>query len=330
MENVTFYDHKPAALSLYDAVVQGLSQPVKSIPPKFFYDERGSELFDQICQQPEYYLPTVERRMLAHFAEEIAELAGRGCVVIEPGAGSADKIRLLLDVLRPTAFVPMDISFDYLKSSAMALAQEYPWLPIRAACVDFTHSLPVPDDVPEGRRLLFFPGSSLGNFNHSEAGGFLRMVHHILGSDGMLLVGVDTKKSKGLLNAAYNDAAGLTAAFNRNLLHRMRDELNVDLDPDSFEHKAFYNSEKGRIEMHLISTRQHTLRLNGHHFEFEKGEQLHTENSYKYAPDEFIGLAAENGFEAVRHWVDEDGLFAIYLLTTGRASTTPVGWVSAT
>ena len=321
MENVTFHDHKPAALSLYDAVVNGLSQAEKSIPPKFFYDKRGSELFDQICQQPEYYLPTVERRMLEQLAEEISSLTGKGRVLIEPGAGSAGKVRLLLDALRPAAFVPMDISFDYLKSSAMALAQEYPWLPIRAACVDFTHSLPVPDEVPAGPRLLFFPGSSLGNFNRSEAGEFLRMARTTLGDDGMLLIGVDTKKSKGLLDAAYNDAAGLTAEFNLNLLHRMRHELNADLDPDDFEHKAFYNSEAGRIEMHLISTRRHTLRLNGHLFEFKKGEGLHTENSYKYSPEEFIELASEHGFAELRHWVGEDGLFAIYLMTSAPSDT---------
>ncbi|MCU7930243.1 MAG: L-histidine N(alpha)-methyltransferase [Candidatus Thiodiazotropha sp. (ex Codakia rugifera)] len=319
MENITFHDHKPAALSLYDAVVDGLSREDKSIPPKFFYDRRGSELFDKICEQPEYYLPDVERRMLSQLAEEIAELTGKGRVLIEPGAGSASKVRLLLDALRPGAFVPMDISFDYLKSSAMSLAREYPWLPIHAACVDFTHSLPVPKDAPKGPRLLFFPGSSLGNFDRNEAGEFLRMVHDVLGDGGMLLIGVDTKKSEVILNAAYNDAAGLTADFNLNLLHRLQRELDADLDPNIFEHKAFYNVKEGRIEMHLISTRQQTLRINGYHFEFEEDESLHTENSYKYAPMEFIDLASESGFKEVRHWVDENGLFAIYLLAAFNA-----------
>ncbi|MEW8624782.1 MAG: L-histidine N(alpha)-methyltransferase [Candidatus Thiodiazotropha sp.] len=314
MENVTFHDHKPDTLSLYDAVVQGLSKRQKSIPPKFFYDKRGSELFDQICQQPEYYLPTVERRMLEQNAAEIADLAGHGRVLIEPGAGSASKVRLLLDALQPSAFVPMDISFEYLKSSATALAEEYPWLSIRAACVDYTHSLPVPESVPPGSRLLFFPGSSLGNFNKQEACEFLRLVHNTLGRDGMLLIGIDTKKNHGLLNAAYNDAAGLTAEFNLNLLHRVQNELNADLDPNNFAHKAFYNNEAGRIEMHLISKFKHTLRIDGHAFEFEEGECLHTENSYKYSPDEFISMASLNGFQSLRCWVDDQGLFAIYLL----------------
>jgi dimethylhistidine N-methyltransferase len=314
MENVTFHDHKPQVLSLYDAVVSGLSKQDKSIPPKFFYDQRGSELFDRICQQPEYYLPTVERGMLYDFAGEIASLTGRGRVLIEPGAGSASKVRLLLDALRPSAFVPMDISFDYLKLSARDLAQEYPWLSIHATCVDFTHSLPLPPEIPDGPRLLFFPGSSLGNFNPGEAGEFLRLVHSTLGDKGMMLIGVDTKKHESMLNAAYNDAAGLTADFNLNLLQRMQQELNADLDPDVFEHRAFYNIEQGRIEMHLVSTREQTFRLNGHRFDFKKGETLHTENSYKYSPGEFIGLATKNGFTQVRHWVDDDGLFAIYLL----------------
>ncbi len=314
MENVTFHDHKPAALSLYDAVVNGLSQKEKTILSKFFYDERGSALFDRICEQPEYYPPTVERRMLAGLAEEIAALTGTGRILIEPGAGNAAKVRLLLDALRPAAFVPMDISFDSLKSVATELAQEYPWLPVHAACVDFTHSLPIPEQTPEGPRLLFFPGSSLGNFDRNEAGEFFDLVRDTVGEDGMLLIGVDTKKSESLLNAAYNDAAGVTAEFNLNLLHRMRQELGADLDPGAFDHRAFYNAKAGRIEMHLVSRAKQKLQINGHCFQIEAGESLHTENSYKYTPEEFLALVSQSRFKSVRHWVDKDGLFAIYLL----------------
>jgi len=316
MDNITFHDHKPEALSLYAAVVDGLSREDKSIPPKFFYDKRGSELFECICRQPEYYPPNVEQRMLSQLADEIASLTGTGRILVEPGVGSATKVRLLLDVLRPAAFVPMDISFDYLKNVMKMLAVEYPWLPIHAACVDFTHSLPIPEETPSGPRLLFFPGSSLGNFHQEEAGDFLKIVHDMLGRDGMLLIGVDTKKSESLLHAAYNDAAGVTAEFNLNLLHRMRRELNAELDPKVFEHKAFYNDEAGRIEMHLVSKRPQKLRVNGHCFDFEAGESIHTENSYKYSPDEFLSLASGSGFAEVRHWVDDNGLFAIYLLKT--------------
>ena len=313
MENITYHNYQPTTLSFRDAVINGLSRNSKSIPPKFFYDERGSKLFDRICEQPEYYPPLVERKLLERLAGEIASLTGTGRVLIEPGAGNAAKVRLLLDALQPAAFVPMDISFDYLKSTARELAGEYPWLPVHAACVDYTHSLPIPQQVPEGPRLLFFPGSSLGNFDPDEAGDFLSLVRNTVGDNGMLLIGVDTKKSELLLNAAYNDAAGMTAAFNLNLLHRMRKELDMDCNPENFEHRAFYNSEAGRIEMHLVSKHKQELRVNGHSFNLEAGESLHTENSYKYAPEEFISLASNSGFKEVSHWMDSDGLFAIYL-----------------
>ncbi|MCG7997011.1 MAG: L-histidine N(alpha)-methyltransferase [Candidatus Thiodiazotropha taylori] len=316
MQNVTFHDHKQPALSFLDAVVEGLSQENKSIPPKFFYDERGSELFERICEQPEYYPPSVERKMLSELSTEIASLTGQNRLLIEPGVGSGSKVRLLLDDLKPSAFVPMDISFDYLKTVAKQLAAEYPWLPVHAACVDYSHSLPLPDEAPDCPRLVFFPGSSLGNFDRTEAEAFLKMVREIMGEEGMLLIGLDTKKSECVLNAAYNDAAGVTAEFNKNLLHRMRDELDIEVDPRSFDHHAFYNAAAGRIEMHLVSKRDQLLRLNGCCFELEQGESVHTENSYKYEPEEFLELASKAGMVEVRHWLAEEGLFGIYLLET--------------
>ena len=312
---VTYHDHKPKTLSLRDAVVDGLSKQPKSIPPKFFYDQRGSQLFEQICDQPEYYPPTVESKMLSYLSGEIAALTGRGRVLIEPGAGSASKVRLLLDMLRPAAYIPMDISFDFLKSAADELAQEYPWLPVHATCVDFTHSMPVPIAAPTGPRLVFFPGSSIGNFDHTEAEHFLSMIRETVGDDGMLLIGVDTKKYEPTLNAAYNDKAGVTAAFNLNLVHRMQRELGMDCDPELFDHRAYYNSQAGRIEMHLVSKAKQTMKLNGHRFELKHGETLHTENSYKYTPAEFLALASRSGFREQRQWSDRDGLFAIYLLS---------------
>jgi dimethylhistidine N-methyltransferase len=211
----------------------------------------------------------------------------------------------------------MDISFDYLKSVSTALAREYPWLPVHATCVDYTNSLPIPEDVPAGPRLLFFPGSSLGNFDPHEAGEFLGMVRDTVGDDGMLLIGVDTKKCERRLHAAYNDAAGVTAQFNLNLLHRMRQELNANINLSAFEHRAIYNADAGRIEMYLVSREPQKVGINGHSFHLEKGEQLHTENSYKYMPEEFLSLASGSGFSEVRHWQDDEGLFAIYLLHAG-------------
>ncbi|MEN8175618.1 MAG: L-histidine N(alpha)-methyltransferase [Pseudomonadota bacterium] len=311
---ITFHDHKPLQLSLYDAVVEGLSRAKKSIPPKFFYDERGSELFDAICDQPEYYLPVSEQEIFNCYAGEIAELTGPGRVIIEPGAGSALKIRWLLDALRPAAFVPMDISCDYLRWSAAELVRDYPGLAVHAVCVDFTHSLPMPRDVPEGPRLAFFPGSSLGNFDPSEARSFLSRIRRLVGREGMLLIGVDTKKQAGLLDAAYNDAAGVTAEFNLNLLRRMQRELDADVDPRSFSHRAFYDTAHGRVEMHLVSRAEQVVRVNGHRFFFDAGESVHTENSYKYAPEEFLVLAGDAGFAPVHHWLAPRGMFAVYLL----------------
>ena len=311
---VMFHDHKPEDLSLYDAVVEGLSQPRKVIPPKFFYDERGSRLFDEICDQPEYYLPDAERALLVKIVDEIAGLTGTGRVVIEPGAGSLAKIRLLLDALQPSAYVPMDISAEFLQDAALELSSDFPELPIHATCVDFTHSLPVPDPVPNQHRLAFFPGSSLGNFHQDEALEFLTRIHDALGQHGMLLIGVDTKKSSSILDAAYNDAAGVTAKFNLNLLQRIRHELEADCDPAGFDHHAFYNSDEGRVEMHLVSKQEQEVRINGHRFRFLPGETVHTECSYKYAPNEFLDLAGKAGFSLVKHWLANNELFGIYLL----------------
>jgi dimethylhistidine N-methyltransferase len=311
---LTFHNHKPETLSLQEAVVTGLSKAKKAIAPKFFYDQRGSELFDQICNQPEYYPPTIEQSILSSNADEIANLAGEGRVLVEPGAGSAAKVRLLLNNLQPSAYVPMDISFDHLKSAATDLSNDYPWLPVHATCVDFTHSLPIPDVVPNGPRMLFFPGSSIGNFERKEANEFLSMIHDAIGKNGMLLIGVDTKKNEDILNAAYNDEAGVTAEFNMNLLLRIKKELGIDFSLDNFKHNAYYNSDAGRIEMHLVSTRKQTLNINGHTIILDKDESVHTENSYKYSPDEFITLAENNNFEPVKFWTDTDNLFAVYLM----------------
>ncbi|TVT58033.1 MAG: L-histidine N(alpha)-methyltransferase [Sedimenticola thiotaurini] len=313
-KTITFHDHHPQIQSLKSAVIAGLSKPNKSIPPKYFYDERGSKLFAEICEQPEYYPPNIERALLSKITEEIFHLTGTNRLIIEPGAGSATKIRILLDPLKPSAYLPMDISCEYLRSSAAEIADDFPWLPVHAVCVDFTHSIPLPDTAPKGHRMAFFPGSSIGNFTPHEARSFLEMVRQTLSPGGLLLIGVDTKKPADILNAAYNDAAGITAAFNLNLLHRIRDEVKADCNPENFEHLAFYNQTLGRIEMHLISRCRQTLHLSDYQFQLEEGESIHTENSYKYTPDEFIDLATQAGLQPVQHWLDDQKLFALYLL----------------
>ena len=310
----TFHDYKPRHLNLCEAVVHGLSQPCKVIPPKFFYDARGSQLFDAICAQPEYYLPDAEQGLLQACVDDIAALSGQGRVVIEPGAGSMAKIRLLLEQLQPSAYVPMDISCEYLQWAAQDLSNATPWLHIHAACVDFTHSMPIPEPVPDAKRLAFFPGSSLGNFHRHEAREFLCMLRNAVGDDGMLLIGVDTKKPAHILDAAYNDAAGVTAEFNLNLLQRICRELEAECDPEAFSHHAFYNAEQGRIEMHLVSQCDQEVRVNGHRFHFAAGETVHTECSYKYSPAEFLALAAETGFTPANTWLADGDLFGVYLL----------------
>jgi len=311
---VTYHDHKPKQLTLYDAVINGFSQSRKSIPPKFFYDKRGSSLFDKICSQPEYYLSNIERKLLKKIQYEIARYVGKGRVVIEPGAGNLSKIRLLLNQLQPDAYVPMDISGEYLREASKELANDYPWLSIHATCVDFTHSMPLPEVTSDAPRLVFFPGSSLGNFNKEEALAFLTMVRETIGEDGMFLIGVDTKKSHEVLNAAYNDEAGVTAEFNLNLLHRLKNELDAEIELNQFDHHAFYNKKEGRIEMHLVCQNDHKVRIDEYDFHFKAGESVHTENSYKYSPDEFLTLSRKTGLGLVNYWLAEDELFALYLL----------------
>jgi dimethylhistidine N-methyltransferase len=314
-QRVTFHDYHPHTPKLLDVAIGGLARSPKVIPPKFFYDEAGSRLFDLICEQPEYYLPEVERGIFIEHAHDIAARVGEVCVLIEPGAGNSAKVKLFLEHLRPRAYVPMDISGAYLRSSSESLAAEYRWLQVHAACLDFTHDMRLPGTVPKGRRVVFFPGSSLGNFNPAEATDFLRLIREMVGEGGMLLIGVDTKKPTAVLNAAYNDAAGVTAEFNLNLLRRINRELDAHIDIDRFEHKAYYNPELGRVEMHLVSLSDQLITIQGHRFRFLEGETLHTENSYKYAPQEFLGLAQIAGFADSGHWTDERGYFAVYLLS---------------
>lgn len=311
---IRFHDYHPHLEALASGVLHGLERSPKRIHPKFFYDTRGSRLFDAICEQPEYYVPRVEREIVARHGDEIVAAVGPGRHIIEPGAGSGRKIRFLLERAEPAMFVPMDIAADHLRESAERLARDFPHIPIHAVCVDHTKPYELPADIPAHHRLFFYPGSSLGNFEPSEALGFLADLRAKAGDDGQLLIGIDKKKSADVLDRAYNDAAGVTAAFNLNLLHRMRDELGADLDLDGFSHNAFYNNAQGRIEMHLVSRRDQTLRINGHAFSFRSGETIHTECSYKYTVDEFRALASDAGWEPAHLWQDSEGWFAYHLM----------------
>jgi len=292
-----------------------LSQRPRTISPKYFYDETGSRLFEQICELPEYYPTRTEQAILQQHAAEMSACMGAQAQLIEYGAGALRKVRWLLDHLQaPQSFVPIDISGAHLLVACEALQQSYPALRITPVVADFTqpHDLP-PRQAGQGRRVGFFPGSSIGNFSPAEALDFLRMAAQELRGGG-LLIGIDLIKAPELLHAAYNDAAGITAAFNLNLLERARRELGAEFDADGFAHSAFYNAPQQRIEMHLLSRRRQVLRLGRETYEFEAGETLHTEHSHKYSVAGFQALAAQAGFSAGPVWRDARDWFSLLWL----------------
>jgi dimethylhistidine N-methyltransferase len=311
---IEFHDLHPTPADLAAEVLAGLRWRPRSIPPKFFYDAEGSRLFDAITRTPEYYPTRTELQILRTHAPEIAARVGTGSLLVEPGGGSCAKVRILLEGLRPCAYVPMDISRDHLRLAAEQVAAEFPWLEVHAACTDFTRAMELPGSVPEGPRVAFFPGSSIGNFDPAEAVDFLAAVAELVGPGGFLLIGVDLKKDRARLDVAYNDAAGVTAAFNRNLLVRINRELGADFDLAAWDHRSFYNEDLGRIEMHLVSGRAQTVRIAGEAFGFEAGETIHTENSYKYAVAELQQLARRAGFKTEAVWTDAESLFSVHLL----------------
>lgn len=313
---IRFHDQRQPqhATSLLDDVMAGFAAPQKSLSPKYFYDRRGSELFERICQQSEYYPTRTEEAILARVAKEIAAIAGPAANLIELGSGASRKVRLLLEAMRPASYLGIDISKDFLLSSTRRLAEDYPWLDVHAACADFSHPMQLPKDFDGKRALAFFPGSSIGNFTPDEALAFLDNLHALLPKGAGLLIGVDLVKNHDVLNAAYNDRAGVTAAFNLNVLSRIRNELNSDIDPEHFSHRAFFNPTQSRIEMHLVSDRAQTVTINDTRFKFAAGETLHTENSYKYTVASFRDLAGSAGFGSVALWTDPAELFSVHYL----------------
>jgi len=314
---IQFHDCHPHLSSFRDEVLAGLAKPQKAIPPKFFYDKRGSELFERITGLEEYYPTRAEMEILEQRSGEIAGRMGEDSLLIEFGSGSSRKIRLLLDALQGrNTYIAIDISKDHLIESAETLSREYPELEVSAVCADYTQRFPLPQANRKngGRKAVFFPGSTIGNFTREQAEEFLKTTAELLRPEGDLLIGVDLKKDPATLNAAYNDAEGVTAAFNLNLLERINSELNGDFDLSSFEHRAFYNEAEGRVEIYLVSRKRQTARVDSARFEFQRGEAIHTENSYKYSISEFRELASRLGFEPVRAWTDSHDLFSLHYL----------------
>ncbi len=300
-------------------VIAGLSLPQKSLPPKYFYDTEGSGLFGAICRLREYYPTRCELSLTRRHLEDIARFAGERCELIEYGSGESLKTRLLIRRLRPSAYVPVDISGAALESASKRLAREFPWLDILGVTGDFMQplKLPVYRSRSTRRRVVYFPGSTIGNLTPEEAHAFLRMTRGQVGARGAMLVGVDLKKDANVLHAAYNDAKGVTAAFNRNLLARINRELGGDFDLRRFAHYAFYNAALGRIEMHLVSLAKQTVAVGRHRFGFDVGESIHTENSCKYSTAEFRALARAAGFVTEKIWCDRRGYFALFGLSAG-------------
>lgn len=304
----------PEKQALREEALRGLAASPKAMSPKFFYDHRGSQLFELICQQPEYYPTRTEETILRLSAGAIAELAGRNASLVELGSGASRKIRLLLEALRPARYLGIDISREFLDICTRRLAADYRWLDVHALCADFSQPLKLPAEALGQRPLAFFPGSSIGNFDPDQARAFLRNLHQALPAGSGLLIGVDLVKDRQVLERAYNDAAGVTALFNLNLLERIRTELDSDIDPRRFEHRAFYNEQASCIEMHLVSRQAQQVRIEDQVFDFAAGETLHTENSYKYTPGAFVGLAGECGFASVAMWRDPAQLFSVHFL----------------
>ncbi len=313
-----FYDLHPDPGDLVAEILCGLRQTPKRIAPKFFYDRRGSELFEEITRQPEYYLTRTERWLFEQHGEEMALGLGRDAVVVELGSGNASKIRLLLEHLRPSAYLSADISREFLLESGRALEAAFPWLEVHLACLDYTRPWDLPAALAGHDLVAFYPGSTIGNFEPEAAARFLDNLRSVLGGGMRLLIGVDLRKDRAVLEAAYNDVQGVTAAFNRNILEVVNRVADGDFDPSRFRHVASYSEHEGRVEMHLEATAPHRATVAGHSIEIQRGERIHTENSYKYTVNGFHALASEAGYRPERVWSDPSNLFSVHLLRAVR------------
>jgi L-histidine Nalpha-methyltransferase len=301
-----------------DDVITGLASVPKSLPCKYFYDERGSELFARICELDVYYPTKTELGIMHQHAAEMASLIGRRARLVELGSGSSMKTRVLLDrTPNLEAYVPVDISTDYLARAASQLREEYPHIPIMPVAADYSHAFALPEPNRAARTVVYFPGSTIGNLVPATARRFLRTIAKVAGPRGGLLIGVDLKKDPRVLHAAYNDPEGVTAEFNLNLLAHINRELGGDFDLARFRHQAFYDEKEGRIEMQLVSLARQIVRVGRSSFSFAQGEVITTEYSYKYEPGEFAKLASSAGFALRRTWTDEHNYFAVQYYAVG-------------
>lgn len=314
---VSYHDLGPDTGDFRRDVIAGLSRARKSLPPKYFYDERGSELFEAICELPEYYPTRTEIALMRDRAQEMARHLRTGSVLIEYGSGSGRKTRILVEALAPVAYVPIDIAAPQLEIWSSDLAREFPNVTVIAVCADYSRPLALPgiDRFRDRRRVIYFPGSTIGNFTVPEALAFLKNARAVARPGGAMLIGVDLKKDPDVLQAAYDDAQGVTAEFNLNLLVRINRELGAAIDTSTFRHRAIYNRALDRVEMHLESAREQTVTIANRTFSFRRGETIHTENSYKYSINGFQELARRAGFDPQTCWTDQQDLFSVHYLT---------------
>ncbi len=318
-----WHDFKPGLERFRAEILRGLRKRQKKLPSKYFYDERGSFLYERICTLDEYYIPRTEAAIMEANIEEMVELLGPNVLLIEYGCGNCTKTRILLEHLHdPAAYVPIDISREQLLRVAQELASNYPGLEVLPVCADYTDSFLLPTPArPSNRIAVYFPGSTIGNFDPVPARHFLEHVADVCGPGGALLIGIDLKKDPQVLHNAYNDCQGVTAAFNLNLLERINRELNCDFQLDWFQHYAFYNTGEGRIEMHLVSLKEQAVHLDDVTIPFAKGESIWTESSYKFNLDEFEKTAAAAGFKVEQVWTDARQWFSVQYLVN-KAGTT--------
>ena len=313
--NLSVVDLAPPPATILQDVCDGLSRPQKQLPPKLFYDRRGAQLFTAICSTQAYYPTRTENAILDRRAPEIAGEIGTAAAIIEFGAGEVEKIRRLLPSLHPAVYAALDLSHEQLLRSTGRLALDYPWLDVVAVIGDYGADLQSRLSLlAYARRIVFFPGSSIGNFEPEQAQAFLERARDFVGARGGVLIGVDLVKDASVLNLAYNDPEGYTAAFNLNLLTRLNRELGADFDLSAFFHEAFYNASRSRIEMHLRCMRAQRVRIASRLIMFDAGETIHTENSYKYTPDSFTRVARAAGFHAARLWIDPAAWFGVFFL----------------
>ena len=309
-----FHDYAPSEGSFREAVLKGLSSVPKSVPSKWIYDERGSHLFEAVCEAPEYYPTRIEIELLSNYANEIAELAGRDCAIVEFGSGAGQKTRLLLDALiHPIVYVPVDIDGKTLRRSAESIAIDYPEMSVTPVRADITRSFPLPGTIKgvKGKKLGFFPGTTIGNFETEQACSFFKMCAEMLEGGG-LIVGADLQKEAAVLEAAYNDSDGACPNFNLNLITRINEELDGNLNKNAFQHSAIYQESAGRMNIGIRSTCQQSARIAGQNFEFGKDEIIRTQVSYKYTIDGFQELAKHSGLEPLHAWKDDARLFSLH------------------